>query len=233
MGGGGGGSSSSTTRTEIPAWQVPYMQFMMSEAQRQYHTPLTYYQGTTIAPFTQEQKTAQQLQTMRALYGSPIESAAQQQILKTVSGEYVTPENNPYLRHYVQKGFENVVPQINTSATQAGRYGSNAWSQLMGRAMGETVAGIYAPAYESERQRQMQAIQLAPAIAQIDYENISKLAQVGAEKQQMEQALINEAIQRHQFAQMEPWQRLFMLAPLVSAQVGGTTVSTTQQSGGK
>ncbi len=230
--GGGGSGSSSTTKTEIPKWQVPYMQFMMSEAKNQYGTPLTYYQGNTIAPFSEEQRQAQSLQAQRALYGSPLEREAQSQLLATVSGQYLSPDSNPYLPFFVQKGFEQVVPHVNTTATQAGRYGSDAWGQLLGRAMGETVAGIYAPAYESERQRQIQALQLAPSMAQIDYENIARLAQVGAEKQQMEQALINESIQRHQFEQMEPWQRLFMLAPLVSAQVGGTTVSTTQ-SGGK
>lgn len=223
---GGGGRRTQETKTEMPAWQQPYVERMMQRAETQYGVPLEFYPGRTIAPFEPEQLLAQQLQTGRALLGSPLLPTAQKGVLETMRGKYLTPEANPFLPAYVQRAFEETLPQIDTTAIQAGRYGSPAWGAMKGKTMADIVTGIYGPAYEAERARQIQAYEMAPRLAAEDYADIARLAQAGAERQAMQQAIIDEAIRRFEFYQMEPWQRLSMLSPLVTGEMGGVTVTT-------
>lgn len=71
-----------------------------------------------------------------------------------------------------------------------------------------------------------QAATQAPALAEADYTDISKLAGVGEEKQGMQQSLDDAAKQAYQFTQTEPWNRLGMYSNLVSGGQGGTTAGT-------
>lgn len=216
-------SKTATTYTEPSRLQLPYLKMGLFEAQKLYGSPLTYYPGETIAGFTPEQQLAQQLATQRALAGSPLLGAGKSELQATITGQYLTPQSNPYLRHYTQRAFEETLPMIDTSAIQAGRYGSGAWGLMRGRTMADITSNIFGQAYEAERGRQLQALQLAPAYAESEWADISRLAAVGEEKQAMEQARINEEIARHEFGQLEPWQRLANYMNLISGQLGGTT----------
>lgn len=209
--------------------------------------PMEYYSGQAIAGFTPEQIAAQKLATTRAGQLTPVfESTAQlatttpEYLQRTLEGTYLTPESNPYLKTYVQRAFEETLPQLDTSAIQAGRYGSGAWGTMKGRTMADVVSGIYGPAYEAERTRQAAAEQFAPQLKlqaagiapELAKQDIGMLATVGAEKQAMEQALLDEARKKFEFEQLEPWRRLAMYSGLISGDVGGTTVAT-QTGGGK
>ncbi len=214
------------TRTEPSEFQLPYLKTGFDMASGLLGRPFSYYPGTTIAPFSSEQLLAQSLGTQRALAGSPLTEAGKAELLGILGGKYLSPESNPYLSAYVQRGFEETLPQLDTSAVSAGRYGSGAWGQAKGRAMADIASNIYGQAYEAERGRQMAGLQIAPTYSELDWADISRLSSIGAEKQAMEQALINENIERFEFGQMEPWQRLANYLNLVSGQMGGTTYST-------
>lgn len=228
--GGGGGSQTSETRTDVPEWMRPYSIDILERAKELSTTPLGYYPGETVAGFTPEQIKAQELIAQRALAGSPLVRTAQGGIQETMEGKYLTPESNPYLSAYVQRGFEETLPQMDTSAIQAGRYGSGAWGEMRGRAMADIASNIYGAAYEAERGRQMEAYRLAPELSLMDYADLEKLAGVGSQKQELEQKKIDEAIKKWEFEQMEPWQRLYLYGGFLPSDFGG--VSTTQIRGG-
>jgi len=218
-------TQTSTTTTKPAEWQMPYLSYGASEAQKLYGRPLLYYPGSTIAGFTPTQLQAQGLLKARSLGGSPVTVAAQSELARTLSGGYLSPESNPYLAGYVQKGLESVLPSLDTSAVAAGRYGSGAWGQMRGRAAADVASNIYGQAYESERNRQAGALQLAPGIAEMDVSDLLRLGAVGSEEQAMEQAKIDEAMNRWEFGQMEPWQRLTNLINLVSGDYGGVSTA--------
>jgi hypothetical protein len=218
-------TQTSTTTTKPAEWQMPYLSFGASESKRLYGQPLQYYPGETIAGFTPTQLQAQGLLKARSLSGSPVTAAAQGELAKTLSGGYLSPESNPYLSAYVQKGLEDVLPAMDTAAVAAGRYGSGAWGQMRGRAAGEVASNIYGQAYEAERNRQTGALQMAPSIAEMDVADLLRLGAVGSEEQAMEQAKIDEAINRWEFGQMEPWQRLANFVNLVSGDYGGVSTA--------
>ena len=77
----------------------------------------------------------------------------------TAAGKYLSPESNPWLKASYDRAAENILPGIDTSAIQSGRYGGSSWALRKGRAEADLAAGIYGPAYEQERARQFGAQQ--------------------------------------------------------------------------
>lgn len=189
---------------------------------------IQYFQGDTIAGFTPEQIAAQEAISSRAGSGSPLLGASQEYLQDVIKGKYLTPDTNPYLQHYISKGLEQTLPNWDTAAIEAGRYGSEAWGSGRGREMADVTAQVYGPAIEAALARQMEAAGMAPGLAREDYFDMIQLAQVGAEKQAMNQALIDAAREKWEFEQMQPWDRLARYSNLLSGNVGGTSTSTFQ-----
>lgn len=103
-----------------------------------------------------------------------VSEAWQQAYQPTIQGQYLNPSSNQALGRYVQSAIDpitenyltNVIPQLRTTANKAGMRGSDIEALYMNQAgndymrnVGNTAASMYAPAYESERGRQMQAAQ--------------------------------------------------------------------------
>jgi len=235
------GGGSSTTTTEVPEWQAPYLKNIYSLGAAQSQKPIEYYPGSTVAGFQPEQTAAQWATTQRALQGSPLLGAAQQENLQTVQGQYLNPDTNPWLAKTYETAAKDVtntfgqtiMPGITKEAGAAGAWGGAREGVARGTALtgfagelSDLATKIYAPAYEAERNRQQAAVGVAPGLAEADYGDISKLAAVGQEKQAMDQAKIDAALEQWQFSQMEPWQRLGMYSNLITGDVGGTTLST-------
>lgn len=64
---------------------------------------------------------------------------------------------NPYLDRMYEQGAERVMNDVNTQFAKAGRLGSGAYTEALGDSLGNLYTNIYAPAYETERNRQMSA----------------------------------------------------------------------------
>lgn len=182
---------------------------------------------------------------------------------KTISGAYLDPNTNPWLAKTYETAAKDVaktfgqvtMPMISKEAGAAGMWGGAREGVAKGAALtgfsenlADLATKIYAPAYETERGRQVgatesaqalanqqyqaerarqtAAVTQAPALAEADYSDIAKLAAVGQEKQAMNQAQIDAALKAWEFSQMEPWQRMGMYSNLITGDVGGTTLST-------
>ena len=235
MGGGGGGNTTQTTKSEPWEGQQPYLKDLFQKAQEQSQVPIQYYQGSQVAPLSATQQQAIAFaQNKPSIFADPLWGTASGLLGDTMSGKYLNPESNPYLKHYVAKAFEQTLPQYDTTATQAGRYGSDAWATMKARAMSDIVSEIYGGAYEAERNRQLQAAGLMPQIGQLSLSEgqqiFDMLQKAGGLERGYEQDLIDAAMKKWQFEQLEPWQRLGLLSSLVSGDLGG--IVTAQTSGG-
>lgn len=231
----GGGSKTQTTTSEPWSGQQPYLRDLFLRAQEQSQTPIQYYQGRSVAPLSQSQQQAISFAQNRPSFSSShLMGSANSLLGDTMSGKYLNPESNPYLGHFVNKAFEQTLPQYDTSATQAGRYGSDAWANMKGRAMGDITSNIYGGAYDAERNRQMQAAGLMPQFGQLSLNEgqqmFDMLQKAGGLERGYEQDTIDAAMKKWQFEQLEPWQRLGLLSSLVSGDLGGIV---TAQGGGK
>jgi len=240
MGGGGGGSS---TTSGIDESIKPYVTYGLEEAKRQYQAPgAQFFPGQTyVSPSnpTLESLTAA---AERARAGSPLTRAAQSQTLGIIEGRGV----NPFLEgalagtnRQAQEAYTRGVQGLQSQASSMGRYGSNAMGQqvgqaqdIFGRNLAEQASQLAYQSAEAERNRQMQAIREAPAMAQADYQDIQKLLTVGQAEESYQQKALQDAINRYNFEQTAPERKLQQFTNLfTSVPAGGT--STTTQSGGK
>lgn len=231
MGGGGssgGGSQTTTQKTEPWEGQKGYLSDVYSQAQGLYNKPgPSYFSGSTVVPFSGETEAALNLQTNRALAGNPAMNAANTELSKTLSGSYLSPDSNPYLKGSVDQALGDVRSMVG-SQFRGNNFGSSAHQEWLNRKGVEAVAPIYAQNYQNERTNQMRGMLFAPQMAEADYNDIGRLANVGAAREGLAQENLQDQIARFNFEQNLPYQKLGQYAGIVqngSPGMSGTTTS--------
>jgi hypothetical protein len=244
---GGGGSSSvqpvgqQTTVQKSDPWeeQKPYLRDVFIRSEQLANQPRQYYPGSTVVAQSGQTLDALNAMENRARTGSPIQAAGADQYLKTLQGGYLN--SNPYLdamydraaRPLVRNFQEAIAPTIQGNFAKAGRYGSEAYRTAQGqaqdtlsRSLGEMATDIYGRSYESERARQDAAMQGAPQYAQSDYLDAMQLMGVGGQHEAQAALNLQDAVNRWNFAQEEPWARLAKYGGLVQGNYGQTNTMT-------
>ena len=193
------------------------------------------YPGQMYVSPAQQTLDALAAQERMARSGSPALEAAQQSYGQALGGLGFTAGGgflggSPFqqamiqsaLRPLAQQFEESTLPGIQSAFSRAGRYGSGAQAQAIGRAqegatraMGDVAAQLAAADYARERGLQQQALgqqvaaaQLAPQFFASQFLPSQQLAQIGAAQEAIAQQPLQEAITRYQFAQQLPYQQL-------------------------
>jgi hypothetical protein len=239
MGGGGGGSS---TTSGIDESIKPYVTYGLSEAQKQYESPgAKFFPGQTYVSPSDATQAALEASQVRALTGSPITQAAEEEYLSTVQGRGV----NPFLEgalagttRQATEAYTRAVQNIQSNAASKGRYGSSAMGQnvnqaqdIFGRNLAESAGQLAYNSAEAERNRQMTAVANAPTYAQSDYMDIEKLLKTGQGIESYQQKQLQDAINRYNFEQTAPERKLQQFTNLFTSVPSGGTSTTTQQGG--
>ena len=153
MGGKNKGQDGQTQTTTSTPWgpQAEQLKFGFNQARD------IYDQGPAFAPFSDVSQTA--IGTAQSLYPQ-----VGQQLGATIGGEYLGA--NPYLDDVVARSSRNAMSGINATFGGAGRTGGGLHQQALATGLGDVAAGVYAPAYEAERQRQLGTAMQAPSAIQ-------------------------------------------------------------------
>ena len=164
-----------------------------------------------VSDFTPEQEQAMQLQSQRALSGSGVTRAAQDNASQTLRGDYLY--GGPGFNAAFDAASRRILPQVDSAFNRSGRYGSGLAQTAQTQALGDVFAGMYG----QERNNQMQAMGMSPVLANQDYLDIDRLAQVGDQRQEQNQLMMDE-----------PWQRLQRYQSFINPVmgVGGSSTST-------
>jgi len=243
--GGGGGTQESKTTTQIDPNILPYVTYGLEEGKRLYQsgTP-SFFPGKTYVTPSEATTEALRLAEQRAIAGSPLTRAAQQETLATIQGRGV----NPFLAGALEQAnrlagerYTQNIQQLQSEAASAGRYGSSAMGQRTGqaqdifaRALAEQGGQLAYQSAEAERQRQMAAVNEAPAMAAQDYADIQRLLTVGGAREQQAAAELQDAINRYNFEQNLPAMKLQNYANLIyGAPQGQIVTQTATPQGGK
>jgi hypothetical protein len=237
--GGGGGTQSSKTTTELSPDFKPYVQYALGQAKSIYEQPSGIPEQLYVDP-SQATQSALQMAQDRAMAGSPLVQAAQQEQLATIQGRGV----NPFLEGALagvnrQAGdvYTRNIQNLQSQASSMGRYGSAAQGQqqmnaqdVFARALAEQAGQLAYGSAEAERQRQMQAVGAAPQMAAADYADIQRLLQVGQGREAYDQARIQGqmASANVPFDRLQRATNIFYGAPLET-----TTTQEATPSGGK
>lgn len=243
--GGGGGTQPTTTTTSIDPSIKPYVTYGLEEGKRLYEsgTP-SFFPGQTYVSPSQATQSALNMAQERAMAGSPLVKAAQQEQLATIQGRGV----NPFLEGALagvnrQAGnvFTENVQGLQSKASSMGRYGSAAQGEqearaqdIFARSLAEQGGQLAYGSAEAERARQVAASQAAPQMAASDYADIQKLLTTGQAQEQYSSAALQDALNRFNFEQNLPQMKLNQFANLFSSVPQGTeTVQQATPSGGK
>jgi hypothetical protein len=243
--GGGGGSQKSTTTTSIDPSIAPYVTYGLEEAKRLYQgTGPQYFQGQTYVSPSEATQQSLQMARERALGGSPLIKAAQQETLDTIAGRGV----NPFLAGALEQTnrlageqYNRNIQGLQSQASSAGRYGSSAMGQQAGqaqdifaRALAEQGGQLAYGSAEAERARQMAAVNAAPGMANADYFDINQLLKTGQAGESYDTAKLQADINRFNYEQNLPQMKLSQFANLFSSvPQGSTTTQTATPTGGK
>lgn len=234
MSNGGGGGNTTTTTSRADPWSgvQPYLQGsggvpgVLPEAARLYqNNPLQFYPGQTYADLSPETEMSLQMQTDRAISGSPLNNAAQQNLTDTLNGKYLDINSNPYLMAGADNVLSKVLPQIDARFASAGRGNSGLASRAAAQGATDALGGLAFQNYNAERTNQQRAALLAPGLAQQDYADAARLGEVGSVREDFSNQAIQDAMQRFNFNQQAPWNQLGLYNSMLQGNGGGTTVS--------
>lgn len=243
---GGGGGGSSETKNQLDPTIRPFVEYGLNEAKGLYQTDTPQYYGgqTYVSPSAQTQTALQSAQN-RALGGNPLLPAAQQQQQDVISGAYL--QNNPYFNQALagaaqgaQQNYFDAIKQAQGGAAMAGRYGSGVSADIQNRAantLATTLTNKYGELayqnYGAERARQEAAAMGAPALAAADYADIQQLLNVGKTTEDYQKTALQADIDRFNFEQNKPYQKLSAYLGAAYGAPTGTVSTTTQSGGGK
>ncbi len=212
MGGSRQSAPTQTTQVVEPwAEAKPYLTYGMQQARNLYDNNggFNYFPGQTVVGFDPATTNALNMTEQRAMAGSPLLRGAQSNLASTVSGDFLN--GNQYLdgaintasRGLVRNFNEAVVPSLNASFARSGRYGSGAQARAfsnvandLGTQLGDISTRMSFDNYNAERGRQIQAAALAPQLASADYNDLAKLGEVGAARENQAQQVLNDEIAR-------------------------------------
>jgi hypothetical protein len=242
---GGGGSQTSTTNTGIDPRIAPYVDFALKEGQRLYQgAGPEFFKGQNYVSPSEATQQSLDLAKQRAISGSPLIKAAQQETLDTIAGRGV----NPFLAGALEgvnrqagQDFTKNIEALRSNASAMGRYGSSAQGQQEGlaqdifaRNLAEAGNRVAYNSAEAERNRQVAASQYAVPMANADYMDINQLLKVGQIGEGYDQSKLQGDMARWNYEQNLPQMKLQNYANLFSnVPQGSTTTQTATPTGGK
>lgn len=189
------------------------------------------YQGSGVQGFDPAQTAALQGIEQRAADGSPLVDQSKDYTSRVMSGEYLNA-GNPHFQQVTDAVTRGVMPGVNATFMGAGRTGSSSHGYGLGKALGDAMAPIAFQNYESERNRQQQASQFAPQLANQDYYDLDRQFAAGAARQGQGQAELTDEIGRYYQDQYRPLQAAQEASGLTVpiAGLGGTSQTTQKTS---
>lgn len=244
MGGSSGGTSTTVTKSDPWAGQQPYLTQAFQQAQNNYTNNVPqYYQGSTVAPQSGTTTQAMDLQTQRALNGSPVMSSADTLANNTMNGAYLN--SNPYLdanfnagSQSIKNNYYDAVRGVSSGAEGGGRYGSGMQAFQKDQADNTLAGGLgnlynqtYYNNYNTERGNQNAAMGYAPTLANQDYTDLSKLSDVGSAQDTYNQSVTDANVNKWNYNQNLPYNQLAQYAGLINGNYGMSGSTSTPLSG--
>ena len=218
---GGGDDDKSTTSTNIPPWAQPYAENYLKQAQQVADLPYNPYTGQSVAQLNNFQTGALNSQAQRAIQGSAVNGAAQNEVTKTLQGGYLN--NNPYLDSIIDRAQGDVVRNSAGMEARSGSFGNSGLQQNTARQMGDISSQIRGGDYANERNRMSNAVSQSPMIANQDYVDINALRNSGDAFRNQEQANLTDQENRFNEARNYPKDQLGTLGRAIGFNFGSTS----------
>lgn len=242
----GAGKTVNLSTLSPPAFQQPYIDQLLSEARRLYESPGPFmYPESMVAGFTPDQMEAFAILGTNARQAQDLIRPLLVESMRTgLSAPSV--EQNPYLGQIAdaitqrvnQAVTEQWLPAVRSGAIASGTLGGSrqALSEALigreaSRELSNALASLYGEQYNRGVNTMLNTMQLAPTVQQSMFSPGLMLSAIGEQQRQMNQAKIDEAMQRWAYEQQLPYQKLAEYYNIVSRPFGSTGMSTVTAEG--
>lgn len=210
---GGGNNQTTTTKTELAPQQQDILNMVMPVLKRTMQAGAVPYAGQRTAGFTPNELAGQNMVANLATgEGQSAANAALGGLNFLTSGDVLNPNTNPGLAGAIQAGTDpirqefltSVMPQIRSNNIMSNTFGGSEQGELtnlageaMMRQIGNTTANIVNPAYQAGLDAMTRGIGLMPSTLQGAMTPGMALSGVGAQQREMQQARINDEMQKY------------------------------------
>jgi hypothetical protein len=192
-----------------------------------------------------------ELDKIWGLLNNPIQQSVNDSLLPTLRGDYLY--GGDAFNAAFNAASNKILPQVNSAFEKSGRrrsgladvaktqalsdafagqYGQERQNMLQAAGLGQQLTDTYMNSRSQERDRQINAMSLAPQIASLDYQDIQKLAQVGAQKEALQQEYLSDQIARWDYNQNLHRNSVLQYMGAIQGNYGGTSTQTSSMSGG-
>jgi hypothetical protein len=245
---GGSSSQRSQSSSQTMPWQdqMGSLRNLFSGANNWLSGPAAEYGRNRQARFDPSQARAMAAIDEKA-YNDPNNEAAQEYSRSLMAGERDDVSKNPHVQAMFNQGAEqmgdafnrDVMSTLNTRFAGAGRTqqdrGMNAQTAAAGRAQGQFArglgtlsSGLYNNAYNQVQGQKTAALQMAPQTQAMNFAGLNQAMGVGGARQQQSQQQLSDFVNRFQFGQNQPLQRLgqyqgLLGAPIMTREAQGTS----------
>lgn len=238
-------SGTQVSKQELPDFLQPYAPEYAQRVQDVANLPYNEYGYNRVAPFTEDTLAGMDMARNAANYNQPLWDQAQGELSKTMSGAYLSPDSNPYLKGTYDAAASRMADaykngtgaQTNAAAGFGGAFGGSAQAELQGqqsRAFGDSLGqfanNLYGQNYQAERGRQLGAVQAMPSFAgarqAFDFGNANALNSIGQQQQALGQNYLNADFAQFDEARNYPRQQLDVFASMFNPNLGRTASAT-------
>lgn len=238
-------TNTTTSSQTLPAYLQPYADQYAAQVAGLAQKPYTPYEGQGVAGFNSDQQAAFAQVRQQTGQSNPLNAQAQQGLSNTMSGQYLDPATNPYLRSTFDQAAKRATDAYDRSSAgtnaafrDAGSFGSAGHQSLVesnNRAFGDSLASlgnsIYGGNYQQERGRQenanLQAPNAAGAIQANDFRRTDALASIGQQQQQNAQQGLDFNYGQFQRRQDYPYKQADTFAGLFNTNLGRNSTTST------
>jgi hypothetical protein len=165
--------------------------------------------------------------TQRATQGSPLIGASSDYIQKQIAGDF----DNPYLADAIRLAQSEQIPGLGYMANASGSFGNSGINQAAVQNMGNIATDMRFNAYNADRQRQMEAAQYAPTLANQDYQDMQMLMGVGDARRAYQQQIYDAQRGEWEAANQWPYTQLDWLTNQIRGVGYGSGAGTTTTTG--
>lgn len=224
---GGGGDVEQTSKSEPWGPAQPFALDYLKQGKKLFNTPFQFNPGDTVVPFAPETQYGLAATTQRAIQGSPVNLAAQQNATNTLTGQYMSPDSNPWLKGAYDTAAGDITSRINSQFGNS-NFGGSAHQEVLGRNLSELGNNMFGGNYQTERGRQLQTMGMAPQLAETDYRDMQALLGVGDARRGLAGEYMNAGNQLYNDFLADPQRKLDNYGNVVRTGMGGgsTTTST-------
>ena len=237
-------SSNTSTNTNTP-FQQPYFAEALGQARNLYNQGLPqYYQGQTVAGFTPAQMESMNRSSNYMTGGQydQLQGNTFNALNQGLSGNLDTRGFDQMSQMYQNNAMDtanDMMGQLRSSQVMMGQPGGSSRGDLLNNQViqdankqySNNMANLYNNAYQTAQQNRMQSMGMANQLMANPMQmNKALYNQVGLPQQQLNQATMNDAKARYDYAAMAPWQNLNQYINMMQGNMGGT--STSSSSGG-